>query len=179
MNCMAKGQEERFSYSKLIYHLEQFLLEKVKKLEKDISSEIIVKKKANLARQYIAKVNAILQMEYFGKNKYDIPIYKFVEILKQDCQKLNQKRNELQMQIHNMEKNLETSIEFKLQSEYSIPDEAEIQKQAINVKRHQYMLEIETVRDELKVYQYRWELCRNLQGIIARPNGFFSSVYKL
>lgn len=175
---MAKGFEERFPYSKLVYHLEQFLLEKVKVLEKDILSEVIVKNKAKLARQYIEKIRAILQMEYFGNSKYDVPVYKLVEILKQDCQSLNQKKIELQKKVHDMENVLETSVEYNPQSDYSIPDEAEIQRQAINAKRHQYLLEIETVRDELRLYQYRWELCRNLQGIIARPNGFFSSVYK-
>lgn len=176
---MAKGYEERFPYSKLTYHLEQFLLEKVRTLEKDIESELIVKKKAELARKYIAKVKAILQTKYFGKQMRDVYVYQLMEQLKQDCKEFNRKITDIENQIHCMEKILETSEEYNPKSDYMIPDEAAIHQQAIAKKRHQFCLEIQTVRDELKAYNYRLELCRNLQGIIARPNGFFSAVYKL
>ena len=176
---MAKGYEERFPYSKMTYHLKQFLLNKVKQLEKEIASELIVKKKAGLAEHYIAKIKDILEMSYFSNVNLDQPVYQLMEQLKQDCKSLQKKTDELQVQIHAMERRLENDDEFNLRMEYVIPDEVKIQQEAIARKRYQYALTISAVREEHQLYKYKLELCRNLQGIVARPEGFFNALYKV
>ncbi len=178
MNCMAKGLEKRFDYSATVYSFKQFLLEKRKTLLGDIATETITKRKAIIARQYVRKINALLRTDYFSSDYAEKKVYELMERLKEEDKTFQAEIAALTRKIREMETCIQERSELSLSSDYSIPDESEVHKLAIRNMKREYKMKIEAVREELRVYQYRLELCRGLKGIIQRPNGFFGAVYK-
>lgn len=175
---MAYKAEERFSYVNTVLALKQFLLEKKRKLNSDINTKIISTSNISKARSYIRLLEEMLKSEYFVGTNLNLKVFKLMERLKDEDVMFKNKISELESKIASMEAYLETSDEFTISDSFNIPDESDDHSDAISVRRQEYKWEIEAVRDELNGYNYRLKLCRDLKGIICRPNGFFNSIYK-
>lgn len=179
MNCMAYKAEERFSYVNPVLALKQFLLEKKRKLNSDINTRVIPTSNVSKARGYIRLLEELLKSEYFIGANLNLKVFKLMERLKNEDAMFKEKISELESKIVNMEAYLETADEFTISDSFNIPDECDAQSDAVSKRRQEYKWEIEAVRDELNGYNYRLKLCRDLKGIICRPNGFFNSIYKV
>ena len=175
---MATGQEARFDNFATILGLKQFLIEKKRKLEREIEERQIPSNKFGMAKGYIGKIEKILATEYFNGSNYSKKVFQLMNRLKEDDVIFLVKIQELQRKIQDMEIYLQTSDEFIFPVDFAIPDEAEYYLQAVEMRRREYLWKIEAVRDELKRYEYRLDLCRALKGIICRPNGYFGAIYK-
>lgn len=175
---MSKGQEERFCYSEKVASLRQFLLEKMRRLKAEVEDETIPKKNASIARSYIKKVEQILDSEYFTTFNRNLKVYELMERLKNDDVIFEEAIKGLKAKIKRKEDYIQNSDEFLLPDSFDIPDEREAHIYAIEERKREFLWELEKIRDELRTYEYRLELCRKLKGIICRPNGFFSAVYK-
>lgn len=175
---MAYKVEERFSYVNTVLALKQFLLEKKRKLNSDINNKTICVSNISKARAYIRLLEDLLKSEYFVGASLNKKVYQLMERLKEEDITFKNEIARLESKIASMEEYLENAQEFTISDSFNIPDEREVHISAINKKRQEYKWEIEAVRDELNGYNYRLKLCRDLKGIICRPNGFFSSIYK-
>lgn len=175
---MAKTTEERFNNFATVYDLKQFLLAKKSRLERDISQRKITDDRVGMARGFIKKIDEILRTEYFKATNYETKIYELMRILKDDDIVFQKAISSTEAEIKKMEADLENFEEDNMDLGYSIPGEIEEYQRAIEMKKREAFWKVESVREELNGYKYRLELCRKLKGIMCRPDGFFSSVYK-
>ena len=175
---MAKPTEERFNNFATVYDLKQFLLEKRARLEREIKERKFADDKIGMAMNFVGKINEILGTVYFKATNYGTKIYELMRRLKEDDVDFGKEIGRLEEEIKKMEYKLEHFESDNLDPEYAIPGEIKEYQMAITTKKREYLWNVEKVREELRVYKYRLELCRKLKGIMCRPNGFFGSLYK-
>lgn len=175
---MAYRTEERFSYVYTVSALRQFLLEKKRKLNSDINSKMICEDNIAKAKSYVKILDSILKSEYFVGKNLSMKVYQLMDRLKKEDVIFKEEIGKLEAKIAEMEYYMENAIEHTVSDEFNIPDEECDYAEAIMRKKQEYKWKIEAVRDELNGYNYRLKLCRDLKGIICRPNGFFSSIYR-
>ena len=157
-----------------ISSLKQFLLEKKIRLKNSIDRREISDDKVDVARKYIRKIEDILRTEYFEVSELKLRVTELMVRLKNEDIYFKAEIEKLRKKLQTMEQYLRDIINAN-NGGYIIPDENELLKKSIM----EYKFEIEAVRDEIKAYEYRLILCRDLKGIICRPNGFFDAVYKI
>ena len=175
---MTSRNEKPFNGVATVSALKEFLLEKKRKITMDINANVISFKNIEKAKSFVRLIEMMLATEYFNSNNSKYKVYELMQVLKDRDQVFERKIKELSSKIKTMEYNLDHSEEFNVPEGYVIPDEKDSYIMSIEPRRREYLWKIEAVRDELKAYEYKLKVCRNLKGIISRPNGFFSSVYK-
>jgi len=170
---MAKRQKERFPYWKTVYSLKQFLLEKKRRIDSGIATGTILRE--NVAENYLIKISDILNSKYFEDLNLSLKIGKLMTLLiEEDCV-LNQEIERLRGDIRREEELLATFSESKAHRDFAIPDEAELY---LIATRQNMQAKLKKIREELRVYEYRLRVCRDLKGIISRPNHYFDAVWK-
>ena len=177
MNCMVTRKEDCFYYfdrTVTTSSLRQFLLEKKIRLKNSIDRREVSDDKVDVARRYIRKIEDILRTEYFETSELKVRVTELMTRLKKDDIYFKAEIESLRKKLLSMEQCLRDSRTAN-HNGYMIPDESEFLEKSIM----EYKMEIECVRDEMNAYEFRLILCRDLKGIICRPNGFFDAVYKI
>ena len=170
---MANSQEGPFPYWKTVYSLKQFLLEKKRRIDSEISDGIILN--VNKAEDYFIKISDILDSKYFKYPNTSLTVKELMVLLKKEDAILKEEIEKVKELLKSEEEALANFSESKAHREFLIPDEEEIY---LSANRQHANQKIATIREELKSYEYRLRICRDLKGIICRPNGFFNTVWK-
>jgi len=173
------SNEKRFEYSKNVSELKQFIKGKKWQLQEDITCRTISDNRVKTAKRYIGIIECVLGSEYLRGSKLSLKVFELMEILKTDDISLKKKIEEAQRQLKRMSYFMNASVEELMAvKEYGIPDEFGIHQNSIISMKRELLAQIETIEEELKRYRYRLKQCRDLKGMISRPNGFYRAVYK-
>ena len=128
---MTSRAEARFSYIKTVESLRQFLLEKKRKINTEVSSKAICENNIARAKGFINLIEELLKSEYFVGRNLHIKVFQLMDSLKKEDVVFKTKIGLLEQKIENMESYLEVSDEFKINTDFSIPDE---QKTGVQVE---------------------------------------------
>lgn len=176
---MGTTAEKRFDYNHTVSDLKQFFKSKRRQLENDIVYRTISDKQMDVARKYISIVESVLNSSYLQSCNYSLKVHELMAILKEDDVTINKEIEACKAKIRSMDRYLNASNEeIMAVTDFGIPDEIEIQKASIIAMKRDLLRKIEVAENELERCEYRLKLCRNLKGMICRPNGFYNAVYK-
>lgn len=176
---MGTTAEKRFDYNHTVSDLKQFFKVKKRQLENDIIYRTISDKQMDVARKYIAIVESVLKSSYLQSCNYSLKVHELMAILKEDDVTINREIEVCKLKIRRMQQYLNASNEeIKVLTDFAIPDELDIQQESIIAMKRDLLRKIEVAENELERCEYRLKLCRNLKGMICRPNGFYNAVYK-
>lgn len=176
---MSKKQEFCFNYKYTVFELKQFHLRKKRKLEDEIREKSFSVDKIPVAQKYVTIVNSVLKSDYFKGNMQNCLVGDLMRWLKEDDAIFVKKIEELKKKIQSMKANLKMFEQSGVNNGYIIPDESIDYEASFEERKRKYLWEIEAVQGELNDYEYRLRLCRNLKGMIQRPDGFYNAVYRI
>ena len=176
---MGTTAEKRFEYSRSVSDLKQFFYGKKRQLENDIIYRTISDSQMDVARKYISIVESVLKSTYLQSCNYALKVHELMAILKEDDVAINKEIETCKWNIRRMQQSLNASNEEIMAiADFTIPDEMELQQESIIAMKRDFLRKIEVAENELERCEYRLKLCRNLKGMICRPNGFYNAVYK-
>lgn len=176
---MGTTAEKRFEYNHTVSDLKQFFKNKKRQLENDIIYRTISDKQMEIARKYIAIVDSVLTSSYLQSCNYALMVHELMTILKEDDVTINKEIEACKAKIRSLDRYLNASNEeIMAVADFAIPDEVELQQQSIVAMKRELLGKIEVAENELERCEYRLKLCRNLKGMICKPNGFYNAVYK-
>lgn len=176
---MFQKREYPFNYKYTVFELKQFHLRKKRKLEDEIREKSFSDDKIPVAQKYIRIIESVLKSDYFRGNMVDCMVGDLMKWLKEDDVIFVNKIEELKKKIQSMKANLKMFEQSGANSGYIIPDESIDYEASFEERKRKYLWEIEAVQGELNDYEYRLRLCRNLKGMIQRPEGFYNAVYRI
>lgn len=102
-----------------------------------------------------------------------------MEILKEDDVYYKQIEANLERKLSKMNRYLNASNEELMAvHEYGIPDEFELHEASVISMKRELLSKIEATEVELERCKYGLKQCRNLKGMICKPEGFYNAVYR-
>lgn len=173
---MAGIQEKSFDYQKPLLFMEKFLLEKKRRIENAISENLGID--IIVAYSFLEKIEDILNssyLDYFKVNDMYYTVGKLMSVLVSEEKTLKAAVEALEERKVEKQNEIFECYESKHHQSIVIPDEAESYYAS---KIAKMKLELSYIREELEAAQKNLRVCRDLKGIISRPNGFFEAVWK-
>lgn len=177
---MSKARELHFSFQSSTLVLRQFLLRKKTTINEEIKEKKFSEEGLQKVYKYLQIVDAILKSEYFVGKNLNVRVGDLMTRLKREDVDFNIEIKDLQKQKE--EKEYQRNVCEGKKTEgggYAIPSESQEYFESLERRSRELVFDIERIQSDIKGYEYRLWLCRNLKGIIMRPEGFFSSIYKI
>lgn len=176
---MGTTAEKRFEYNHSVSDLKQFFYGKKRQLENDIINRTISDAQMDVARKYIGIIDTVIKSKYLQSANYVLKVHELMRLLKEDDVEINKEIEMIERKLRRMQHYLDASNEelfaFK---DFGIPDEFELQRESVISMKKELLRKFDAVEEELKRCKYRLKVCRDLKGMICRPNGFYNAVYK-
>ena len=170
---MSNKDEKAYNYGAIVWKLYDFLLAKRSQL-------ILRRKECKVAEkgkvnEFIELVEDALDSKYFQRKNLYVKVRDLMVKLKADDVMMKAQIDGLNRRIQEIEELMEESA-YTYDEAYAIPDEAQDRDLALKYERAKFEEEMVSIRYEIDDIKQKLKICRNIKGIISRPNGFFEKV---
>lgn len=170
---MSNKDEKAYNYGAIVWKLYDFLVAKRSQL-------ILRRKECKVAEkgkvnEFIELVEDALDSKYFQRKNLYVKVRDLMVKLKADDVMMKAQIDGLNRRIQEIEEFMIESADTYDEA-YAIPDEAQDWDLALKYKRAKLEEEMVSIRYEIDEIKQNLKICRNIKGIISRPNGFFEKV---
>lgn len=168
-------KEEPFSYQRVVLSLKRVLEEKRVVMRIRIQEGMPHMERALYFEEVITD---ILESRYFASEQLEKTVEELMQQLLADDKVLMQQVKEQEERLMQQEYAIQMDDAFQMDENYSIPDEMQEERKSRRKSQEMAWNALEAERVKLQDYKRQLRICRQLKGIIARPNRFFQSVYQ-